>query len=405
MTIGRPAPLRESGLAPGVFRGVRAGLAVVFFTNGSLFGSWAARIPAVKDHVGAGTGELGVALLGIAVGALLSKQVAGQLVARLGSGPVTRFGALLSCSALLLPALAGSPLTLGVALLGFGAAMGVLDVGMNAHAVTVEGRSGRPVLSLMHASYSIGGLVGALAGGQAASAGAGTLTHFACVTAATLALTVTVFPRLLPATVDRGPREGTGHRWVGLPRGRRLPLLLLAFIGLCGMAGEGASADWSGVYLHEDLGQSAAFASLGYACYSVAMAAGRLVGNSAIERWGGLRVVLSTLIPAALVFALALGIGHPVLALAGFTCLGVGLCVVMPVVFSLAGRLAGEQVGPAITLVSSIAGTGFLAGPPLIGFLAKGLGLPMALGAVSALALAAAALMYALMKAEPTLHD
>jgi MFS family permease len=391
---GRASSLVASATAPERLGAARIGLAGVFFINGALFGNWASRIPTIKEQVNAGPGALGLALLGIAVGALISKQVAGQMVVRLGSAPVTRLGILLSCLGLVLPALAVDTLSLGLALVGFGMAMGIVDVAMNSHGITIEERSGRPTLSFLHAMYSIGGLSGALAGGRLAAADLDPVVHYAIVAAVLGLAALAVCARLLPSSVDAVRRTVTRNRWVKLPRDHRLSLYLLALAGLCGMAGEGAAADWSAVYLHDDLDQSTGFASLGYAAYSVAMAAGRLIGNRAIERWGGLRVVMWSVMPGAAVFALALTVGNQFLALCGFACLGIGLAVVIPVIFSMAGRLGGEQAGPAITLVSSISGTGFLAGPPLIGFLAEYLGLPTALGTVSLLAIVSAVLMY-----------
>ncbi|MDW8806275.1 MFS transporter [Streptomyces scabiei] len=373
-------------------RRARVALSVVFFVNGALFGNWVLRIPAVKDHVDADTGPLGLALLGLAVGALLSKQVSGQLVARYGSRPITRLGITLSCLALMLPALAGNIVTLALCLIGFGAAMGIVDVAMNAHGIAVQERVGRPVMSSLHGVYSVGGLLGALVGGAAEAHGLAPLRHFALVAAVLGAAALTASSWLLPASCDNAPTTREGG-WARLPAGRRLPLVLLGFVGLCGMAGEGAVGDWGAIYLRDDLGAGAEVAALGYSAYSVAMAAGRFLGDRCLARWGDVRVVTWAVTFAGCAFATGLLAGHPVAAVCGFAALGTGLSVVVPAVFSMAGRMGGQNTGPAITVVSSIAGTGFLAGPPLIGFLGQLTGLPTALGAVSVLALSAAVLL------------
>ncbi|WP_326770468.1 MFS transporter (plasmid) [Streptomyces sp. NBC_01591] len=385
--------VREQGSAtsPTRLRAARAGLTGVFFVNGALFGTWASRVPTIKEQVDADTGVLGLTLLGIAFGALLAKQLAGQLVTRAGTVPVTRAGAALACLTLLPPAFVHGPARLGVALVLFGAAMGLMDVGMNAHGVELERLRRRPVMSSLHASFSAGGLAGALFGGVMAAHGVNPRTHFALVAVALGVLAAVASVRLLPT---RPPRQRDASRaWVPVPRRLRLPLTLLAVTGLCAAAGEGAAADWSALYLHEDLGRSAGFASLGYALFSVAMAAGRLAGDRLTARWGGLRTVVCAAAPTGTLFGLSLASSDPLLALCGFTALGLGLSVVVPVVFSMAGGLGGERFGPALTYVSSINGTGMLMGPPLIGFAAEAVGLRAALGLVSLLAVLSAVLM------------
>ncbi|MFJ8752638.1 MFS transporter [Streptomyces sp. NPDC102441] len=389
-----------SATATGRPRQARMGLIVVYFVNGALFGNWASRIPAVKEHVGAGTSELGLSLLGLALGALVSKQIAGQAVARFGSAPVARAGILSSCPALMLPAFADDAVTLGLSLIGFGVALGVVDVGMNAHGVTLEKELGRPVLSSLHASYSAGALLGAVAGGALAGRGLSPLVHFALVAVVTGAAAAVAASWLLSGRLDSVPRTSSKRRWVALPRSGRLPLLLLSFAGLCGMAVEGVTADWGAVHLREDLGQSTSVAALGYAAYSVFMATGRLFGDRATARWGSMRVVMWSVTPAAAIFALTLTTGNAAFTLFGFACLGLGLSVNIPVIFSMAGKLGGDRAGPAITLVSSISGTGFFVGPPAVGFLAEATGLSTALSTVSLLAITSPVLLYVIRRSQ-----
>lgn len=378
----------ESGARP-----ARIALSVVFFANGFLFGTWVLRIPAIKDQVHAGTGPLGVALLCLAGGALLSRPVAGQLVARRGSGPTTRLGMTLTCVALLLPALAVNVVTLGLALLGFGAALGILDVGINAHGVAVQNSLGRPVMSALHGMFSIGGLLGSLAAGGAGAAGLSPLVNFALVAAVLGTAALAASAGLLPASCDVAPQAAQGGGWASLPAGLRRPLILLGFVGLCGMMMEGAVGDWGAIYLHSNLGTSAELASLGYSAYSIAMAGGRFIGDRCVARLGEVRVVTRAVTFAGCAFCAGLLAGDPAAAVCGFTVLGIGLSVQLPALLSIAGRLGGQNTGPAITVVSGIAGTGMLVGPPFIGFLAQAISLPGALGAVGVLTLGSALLL------------
>jgi fucose permease len=159
------------------------------------------------------------------------------------------------------------------------------------------------------------------------------------------------------------------------------------------MAGEGAVGDWGAVYLHEDLGAGVGVASSGFAVYSLAMVSGRLLGDRWVARWGDWQVITWATTAAGLGFAVALAVDHPVAALCGFVVLGLGLSLVVPVTMSKAGHLGGESAGPGVALVSSISGLGPIVIPPVIGFLAEAAGLPVALGAVSGLALLAVVLI------------
>jgi MFS family permease len=416
--LSRPA--ESAGLSPGRQGGrvqpagagggsvrssrARAAIAVMFFSDGAIFGTWVSRVPAIEAHVHARTGPLGLALLGIAVGALLSRQVAGQLVVRMGSRVIVRIGIALCCVMLPLPALAANVTMLGIALTGFGVALGLLDVAINANGVAVQDLMGRPVMSSFHGIYSVGGLTGSVAGGQAVAAGASPFLHFFLVAIILACVTLLVSSWLLPPSgiVAREPEARRG--WARLPPRYRVALFLLGIVGLCSMVGEGAVGDWGAIYMHTDLGASFSFASSGFAAYSLAMAAGRLFGDRFVARWGGLRVITRSAALAGAGFAVALLIGKPAAAICGFTVLGLGLSSVIPVTFSMAGRLGDEVAGPAITVVSSIAVMGSLAGPPVIGFVAEVVGLPSALGLVSILAFAAAGLIWAVKPMREPVH-
>jgi MFS family permease len=372
----------------------RVATAVIFMITGMTFGDWVSRVPEIKDQIHAKSGPLGAALLGIAVGAVLARPWCGRLVAAYGSRIVTRFVTAMCSLALILPALAHNAVELGIALTLFGAMLGSIDIAMNTHAVAVETRYARPIMSSFHGVYSIGGLTGAVLGGRAAALGLSPLRHYtiAGVTFAVIAVTFSFW--MLPSTMDIGTgASGRTRGRVRLPQGHRWPLILLGVVGLCSMAGEGAVGDWGAVYLHENVGSSVSVASIGFAVYSLAMVTGRLLGDRFVARYGDWRVITWASAVGGLGFAAALTIGTTVSAIAGFIVLGLGLSLVVPVTFSKAGRLGGDTAGAGVTVVSSVAGLGPIVLPPIIGFLAEALGLPAALGAVSVLALTAVVLM------------
>jgi MFS family permease len=334
-----------------------------------------ARIPAVQDELELGEGELGVALLFVTLGAVLAMPVAGWIVAREGSRATARQSVV--AYAALLPALALAPslVLLALALLLFGAAAGALDIAMNAHGVEVERRYERPILSSFHAGWSFGGLVGAGVGALAAWAGVGLLAHFAAVAVVVGAFGLLVSAALLPAGADRPESP---------PRLARPPrkLVALALLAFCGLFAEGVAADWSAVYLAGPLDAGAGLAALGFAAFSVAMAGFRLLGDTLTTRWGPVALMRRGALLAGGGLAAALLIGHPAAALAGFACMGAGLAAVVPVAFRAAGSLPGVPPGAGIAALTTVGYTAFLVGPPVIGFAAEVVGLPLALGIV-----------------------
>jgi MFS family permease len=359
-------------------RQARLAVVVAFIASGAGFASWAARIPAVKDQLGLSTGSLGIALLGPAIGAVVAMPLAGALLVRYGSRRLTRASLVLFCVALPLPAVAPSlPVLVAVlALLGVGG--GSLDVSMNAQAVAIERRYGRPLLAGLHGLWSLGTLTGALIGGMAAGAGRSPRLHLSVAGLVLVTVGLAATSWLLPADADR---DQTVRGFVRPNRS----LAILGAIAFCGLLSEGAAYDWSTVYLRDSLGASEGLAVSAYAAFTLTMTSGRLVGDRVRARFGS-RALLGS---AALVAAAALGTGlalhHTVAAVIGFGGLGAGLSCVVPIVFGAAGPATGLPSGPAIAAVSTVGYLGFIAGPPLIGAVGQVASLPSALMVVVAL--------------------
>ena len=356
-------------------RGTRAAIALFFFGDGLLIGSWAARIPAVQRHADLTNARLGLALFAASVGALAAMPVAGWLCGRIGSGRVTVVALLGGATSLFLASLAGGLGGLAAALFGFGAGFGSINVAANAQGLALERLYGRPILSSFHAAFSSGGLAGAGLGALAAWLGIGPRAHFGA-----LALVLALFgllarPRLLPHEAD--DLEGA----VTLVRPPRT-LLVLGAAAFCTLLAEGAAADWSAVYLSQSLGAAAALAALGYTVFSLAMVVSRTVGDRLNVRIGPVSLVRGGGLLAAAGLAVALVEGSTAAALAGFVAMGAGLGVVVPVLFRAAGSTGGVTAGVGVAAVSTIGWLGFLSGPPAIGFAAGAVGLRGALGLV-----------------------
>jgi len=357
-------------------RTARTAVTIVFFASGASYGSFVARIPALKEKLGAGEAELGLVLFAGAVGAIVVLPLAGVLSVRIGSRRVTR-GALLAV-ALCLPLLALAPtlVTFALAFALFGAVTSALDLAMNAHGVEVEARYARPIFSSFHASWSLGGLAGAGAGAAAAALSLSPLTQFVAVGTALLAILVPMSSRLLAEEARAGPRG----RVLGRPSGALVALAALAFAAL---VAEGAAGDWSAVYLDASVGTSEAVAAGGFAVFAATMTLGRLLGDRLTAVWGPVALTRRAGMLAPVGLATALLVADPLGGLVGFACFGAGLATVIPTVFRAAGlRASSPEAG--IAVVSTVGYSAFLIGPPAIGFLAEAIGLRAALAVVVA---------------------
>jgi len=264
--------------------------------------------------------------------------------------------------------------------------MGSLDVSMNVHGVTVERRYGRPILSSFHAAFSLGGLAGAGLGALVAGAGVDVRAHLAVAAALCGTVGLVWSRRFLPASADAAAAQDPV--FVRPPR-RLWALGALAFACLLI---EGGAADWSGVYIKDELGTGPGVAALGFTAFSVTMTLGRIFGDRLVTRFGSARLVRTGGLVAAVGFGGALVMSTPLAALVGFACLGAGMSSVIPIVFRTAGQAPGIASGVALSAVSSVGYLGFVAGPPAIGGIAELIGLPAALGVLVALAAAVAAL-------------
>ncbi len=363
-------------------RSARFAVAVLFFLTGVTFASWAARIPAVQTRLGLSPGALGVALLAIAAGELVTMNLAGYLTARFGSRPITVVASV--CLSVMLPILALAPAlpVLAATLVLFGASFGAVNVAMNTQGVAVERRYGRSIFSSFHACYSIGGLTGSLVGGLMAAHDIALWPHFLGVASLGIIVTLLVARFLLPARADA---QGAGVAFVRPTR----PLLTLGLIAFCVVLGEGAMADWSAVYLNTTLRAGMGLAAAGYAAFSIVMAVGRGVGDHLTSRLGPEMMVRLGGLVAAGGLTLALVVSWVPLALVGFGLVGAGFSVIFPLTLSAAGRTSKHVSGTAIATVATCGYVGFLVGPAVIGLAANALSLRVALGVVVLLSVCA----------------
>jgi MFS family permease len=342
-----------------------------FAANGAVFGAWAVRIPEVKADLGLSSGGLGLALLGIAIGSLVSLPLGGAAASRIGSATATRIAFLSFVAITVLPLVAPNGPTLFVALVLWGLAIGGLDVSMNTQGVSVERRYGRSVLSSFHAAFSLGALLGAGLGSVAAAGDVSFLLQQAVLGGILAAGWVPLSLRFLPDVPDE---EGQAPLFAR-PSGRLVTLGVAAFAVLLV---EGATADWSAVYLREDLGAQPGVAGLGFVAFSATMTIGRLSGDRLMTRYGRFPVVQVLTVVATLGLAAGLAIGTTAGAVVGFAMVGLGISCVFPATLSAAGD-GVPHPGPEIAAVATCGYVGFLVGPPSVGGLAEVTGLGSAL--------------------------
>jgi MFS family permease len=370
-------------------RSPRTAVSAAFLIHATVSGTWAPRLPAIKESLGLSDGELGTALVGLAIGLVVGTRVAGAPIDRWGSRPFMRAGFPLLAATLLLPGLAGSGLTLFLALLVLGIASGSLDVAMNAQGIEVERTLGKPILSGLHGLWSVGLGLGAAGAALAAAAGLEPLPQFALV-AALLALASLVFLRdLLPAehhVREEHEREALATvRWT-------LPLALLGVIAFCSFVGEGSASDWSAVYMTQELGTSQALGAVAFTAFAVTMAITRFMVDALRTRFGNVLLVRTGSLVAAGGLGLGLLIHEPAAAIAGFALLGLGLGAVVPIAFAAAGEIDPRATGRLVGRVATVGYVGSVAGPIAIGWLAEGTSLRTALCLVVLLALTIAAI-------------
>jgi predicted MFS family arabinose efflux permease len=272
----------------------------------------------------------------------------------------------------------------------YGAMAGLLDVSMNACAARLELGYERPIMSSLHAGYSIAGLAGAGIGGISAWLGISPLLTFTVTAVALIALGLLAGPRVVlpeaaadPGSVPERPEDPARRS----PRQISAVIWILGLVALCGQVGEGSAGDWSAVYLHVNLGSSAAVAAVALGAFSVTMAAGRVAGDRLAARFGPVRLVRASGLVAGLGLAAGLLIGTPAAAVAGFALLGLGLAGIFPQIVTAAARLDPGHAGRNIGRIAAVAYSGLLSGPVAIGAIASGVGLRDALLVPAALAL------------------
>jgi fucose permease len=370
-----------TGAPPAAAEILRARTAVVvaFAANGLAFASFISRTPAIRDALGLTSGQLGLLLLCLSGGAVAGLPLSGPIVHRLGPARAVLAGALSECVGLALLVVGlftGSvaPAAIGLVLTGLGT--GVWDVAMNVEGADVERRLGRSLMPRLHAAFSLGTVTGAGLGAASAALGVPVAVQVIVVAVLLPAVVTAATRRFLPAQVATAEEKAAG---AGVLAAWREPRTLLVGLLVLGFAfTEGSANDWIAIAMVDGYGSGEAVGAVAFGFFVSAMTIGRLVGGSALERFGRVAVLRATAaIALAGLLLVALGGSTPV-ALCGALLWGVGASLGFPVGMSTAAD-DPARAAARVSVVSSIGYTAFLAGPPLIGLLAEHAGILRAL--------------------------
>jgi MFS family permease len=356
-------------------RQARLALSALFFADGLTFGTWAALIPSFQQKFQLPPQKLSFVLLAMIAGAMVSMPLVGRMLHRTGSHRIASPAAFGFPAMLVVLAFApGYTALIGAAVL-FGMWKGALDISINSQAITVENAMAQPIMGGFQGCWSLGGLTAASLLTLLMNAGFTPTQLMVGMAGVLVTLASLTFGRLIPdqavkKAVATAPVKGAQSSqlwWLGV----------LAFLALFS---EGVMFDWSAVYARTVGGMSVALAPCGFAAFALCMATGRFLGDYVTAKLGAVAVLrLSGFVIAGGIAVAVLGQHHWPVILTGLAMVGLGTANTVPVLFGVAGRLEGRGTGASLAAVTTMGYLGFLAGPPLVGFIAAATSLPVAL--------------------------
>jgi len=357
----------------------RLAVKIIFFLNGFVHANYFSRLPRIQEQFSIDNGVVGLVLLSSSIGALLAMPFTGWLIIRNGSRRITIFSAFFYCS--LIPFISWMPSLWALIILFFilGVSAGMLDVAMNSQAVMVEKQLGKPIMTSFHALFSIGMAIGAVTGALFTKIGSGMSLHFTLVSGISI---VTVFLARYYLIHDKPKTKTSEEPAFRLPNAVMVGIGVIAF---CSMLGEGAMADWSTNYMENIAHADRALAPLGLSAFAIAMTIGRIFGDGARVKFGDRSLMIACGLTATVGLCIAILFVNPIVVIVGLFIVGIGLSAIVPIAYSLAGHTKDLPPGVGLAMVTTVGYSGFLFGPPIIGFIAEWQNLRIALGLVAVL--------------------
>jgi MFS family permease len=324
-------------------------------------------------------GVVGLVLLASSIGALLAMPFTGWLIIRNGSRRITIFGIFSYCASIpFIPWMPNLWALMGLFFI-LGVSSGVSDVAMNSQAVMVEKQLKKPIMTSFHALFSIGMTLGAFAGAFFTKISSGIFIHFTVVSVISL---IIVFVARHYLVHDKPQNKATEEPAFRLPNAAMVSIGVIAF---CSMLGEGAMADWSTNYMENVAKADQALAPIGLSAFALAMTIGRIFGDGARVKFGDRSLMVACGIVATIGLSIAIIFSQPFIVIAGLFVVGIGLSAIVPIAYSISGHTKDLPPGVGLAMVTTVGYSGFLFGPPIIGFIAQWENLRVALGFVAML--------------------
>ena len=341
----------------------RIAVKTIFFLNGFVHANYYSRLPRVQDLYQIGDATIGIVLLSTALGAMIAMPFSGWLIIRNGSRKIGLFSVYMYCGLVPFIPICPGLISLMAVFFLLGVSSGMLDVAMNAQAVMIEQKWGKPIMTSFHAFFSIGMALGALTASLFSKMDTSLFMHLLIITILNLVIiTIARFYFLH----DKPEKRQTEEPAFRIPSAS---LVGVGIIALCSMLGEGAMADWSTNYMENFAHASISLAPVGLAAFAFAMTIGRLFGDSARLKYGDKKLIVICGIIASAGLGLAILFVNPVMVIVGFFIVGIGLATIVPIAYSIAGNAKGLPSGVGIAMVTTVGYSGFFFGPPVMGFL------------------------------------
>lgn len=344
---------------------------LVFMSHSMVFGSWVTHIPFVKDELKLDEGVLGLVLFAMPVGLLVMNPLTAIIIRRIGAPRATLLSVICYASFALIPVISPNVYLLGLGLFLMGLSGSLVNVSMNTCTTDVERKTSLMIMSTCHGMWSLGGLLGSTISSILKSLGVSPPLHMLGLGILIIILNILLNPILMQLHTER--KTGEGGAVFAFPD-KVLGLMIL--VGLCISMGEGVAFDWSGVYLRDYVKTSDAVSALGFAAFTFLMTLGRFLGDFLIPRWGGRLLLQSGGVLVILGLCMAIFFPMPFPTIVGFALIGAGTALGAPILYSASSNLPGYAAGAGLATYATFSFLGFLAGPPLIGYIAKGFGLP-----------------------------